>query len=129
MGNSEARLHKREVENKREKIEGLESMLKKYEGTILLITHDKELLNRLNPNLIIIDNKKLIEFDGKYEEYIKKKQKIVTPELEKIKNNKILLEFRLTKIITEISTTQDEKKKKGLEEEYSEIKKLLENFK
>ena len=104
-------------------------MLKNYEGTILLITHDKELLNRLNPNLIIIDNKKLIEFDGKYEEYIKKKQKIVTPELEKIKNNKILLEFRLTKIITEISTTQDEKKKKWFEEEYSEIKKLLENFK
>lgn len=112
-----------------ESIEGLESMLKNYEGTILLITHDKELLNRLNPNLIIVDNKKLIEFDGKYEEYIKKKQKIVTPELEKIKNNKILLEFRLTKIITEISTTQDEKKKKWFEEEYSEIKKLLENFK
>ena len=112
-----------------ESIEGLENMLKNYEGTILLITHDKELLNRLNPNLIIIDNKKLIEFDGKYEEYIKKKQKIVTPELEKIKNNKILLEFRSTKIIAEISTTQDEKKKKELEEEYSEIKKLLENFK
>ena len=108
-----------------ESIEGLEKLLKEYKGTILLVTHDKKLLDRLEPKLLIIDNQKIIEFEGKYDEYIKsKKQKESNLNNNINKDNKLLLEIKLAQISAKLANSKKEEKEL-LEKEYNEISEKL----
>ena len=108
-----------------ESIEGLEKLLKEYKGTILLVTHDKKLLDRLEPKLLIIDNQKIIEFEGKYDEYIKsKKQKESNLNSNINKGNKLLLEIKLAQISAKLANSKKEEKEL-LEKEYNKISEKL----
>lgn len=103
-----------------ESIEALEFLMKEFKGTILFVTHDVDLINNVATNIMIIENKKIIEYEGnyaKYLEYKENKKKTIT-------NNSLLLEFKLAEITSKLSICKDEKEKEKLEEEY---KKLLES--
>lgn len=56
-----------------ESIEGLELLIKQYAGTVLLISHDKRFVDNVCDNIIIFKDKKLVQFDGNYSEYLKYK--------------------------------------------------------
>lgn len=47
----------------------LEKFLKNYQGTLLIISHDKAFLNALCQYIIHIDNKKLIKYSGNYDAF------------------------------------------------------------
>lgn len=49
----------------------LESHLKKYKGTLLIISHDRTILNTLCTNIIHFDNKKLVMYSGNYDNFIR----------------------------------------------------------
>ena len=101
-----------------ESIEALEFLMKEFKGTILFVTHDVDLINNVATNIMIIENKKIVEYEGnyaKYLEYKENKKKTIT-------NNSLLLEFKLAEITSKLSICKDEKEKEKLEEEY---KKLL----
>ena len=102
-----------------EAIEGLEILFKHYKGTILLISHDREFVDNVCDYTILFKDKKLIQFDGNYSKYLehednKKFAKTTS-------NDRILLEFKLTKLDTEISLEKDMNKKLILEEQRKEI--------
>lgn len=50
--------------------EALQEVLENYNGTILLVSHDRYLVNRLATRIWEIENGKLIVFEGSYREYI-----------------------------------------------------------
>lgn len=103
-----------------ESIEALEFLMKEFKGTILFVTHDLDLINNVATNIMIIENKKIIEYEGNYDKYLEYKEN----KRKTISNNSLLLEFKLAEITSKLSICKDEKEKEKLEEEY---KKLLES--
>ena len=51
----------------------LTDYLKKYKGTLLLISHDKNILNEICSGIGVFQNKKIVFYTGNYETYLKTK--------------------------------------------------------
>ena len=51
----------------------LEQALKSFEGTVLLITHDRHLINSVATKVVEIEPKKITIYDGNYDYYMYKK--------------------------------------------------------
>ncbi|GIS63765.1 MAG: hypothetical protein CM1200mP3_00130 [Chloroflexota bacterium] len=64
--------------------ESLESMLEGYDGTIIFVSHDRQLISMLADNLLVIDQGKLHQFQGSYPEWVEE-QKKDTPKVRKSK--------------------------------------------
>ena len=52
-----------------ESIEALEEALESYEGTILLVSHDRALLEALTTRVWVLHNKHVTDFSGSFEEW------------------------------------------------------------
>jgi ATP-binding cassette subfamily F protein 3 len=55
--------------------EALEDTLVDFEGTILVISHDRYFLDQVTNKVLEIENKKLNEYDGNYSDYYEKKKR------------------------------------------------------
>jgi ATPase subunit of ABC transporter with duplicated ATPase domains len=53
-----------------EAIEALNMALEHYPGTLIFVSHDREFVSSLATRVIEIKDKKLIDFQGTYEEYL-----------------------------------------------------------
>ncbi len=53
-----------------ESIEALNNALSKYDGTIIFVSHDREFVSSLATRILEIKDKKVIDFQGTYEEYL-----------------------------------------------------------
>jgi ATPase subunit of ABC transporter with duplicated ATPase domains len=53
-----------------EAIEALNLALENYPGTLIFVSHDREFVSSLATRVIEIKDKKLIDFQGTYEEYL-----------------------------------------------------------
>jgi len=51
----------------------LEEALKKYHGTIILVSHDRYFINKIATRIIMIENKKLVSYIGNYDDYRREK--------------------------------------------------------
>ena len=67
-------------------IEWLKKYLENFNGTMLMISHDRYLLNSLTSKTIEISNGNAIKYEGNYEYYINEKNKRLEHELNKEKN-------------------------------------------
>lgn len=54
-----------------ELIESLESALKKFQGAIIFVSHDRMFIDKIAKKLFVIENKKLEELDGNYSDNFK----------------------------------------------------------
>ena len=61
-------------------IDRLEAFLLKYNGTLILITHDRMLIRRLATRIIEIDRGGLFSWDGNYDAFLKQSQARFTAE-------------------------------------------------
>ena len=52
-----------------EEIENLKKKLKEYKGTLLLISHDRSLLDEVVESILEIENGKVIKYKGNYSKY------------------------------------------------------------
>lgn len=100
-------------------MEALDGMIQDYQGTILIVSHDKSLI-RLADNLLIIENQKVIRFQGSYDEYRQAPKRT--------KSNLLMLENRLAELSGRLSSGP--KDKEELEKEFmavsEEIRRLRE---
>jgi len=55
-----------------EAVVALNMALQKYEGTLLLVTHDEDLIDEVATRIWHFDGHKIIDFHGAYEEYLTK---------------------------------------------------------
>lgn len=110
-------------------LEVIEELLKNYNGSILLVSHDIRFVENICDELLIIDNKKIESFRGSYKEYIKNKSIKEKDAKEKnIKEEIMILENQLSSLLGRISIEQNEEKKAGYDKEYTlkleELEKL-----
>ncbi|MDP5275974.1 ABC-F family ATP-binding cassette domain-containing protein [Chengkuizengella axinellae] len=56
-----------------ETIEWLEGYLSKYQGALILVTHDRYFLNRVTNRMFELDHGKLYAYEGNYETFLEKK--------------------------------------------------------
>ena len=52
-----------------ESIEALEDAMERYEGTVILVSHDRELLRALTTRVWVLHDHHIIEFDGGFDEW------------------------------------------------------------
>lgn len=97
-------------------IQALQDILKDYEGTVLFVSHDKEFVEAVAQRLIVITDKKTVEFEGglkAYEEHLVDRKQDVK------KIDKMLLQLRMTEVISKLSKPKADKD--TLEKEYQEL--------
>ena len=56
-------------------LEWLEQYLKKYKGTIIIISHDRYLLNKISNKIVLLENGKIDIYNGNYNYYLEEKEK------------------------------------------------------
>lgn len=90
-----------------ENINGLKDLINSHKGILLVITHNRYLLNHCFNKIIHLENMELQEFDGRYMDYnfslLQKKielQELSTADDDEIERNQVIID-RLRKIATE----------------------------
>lgn len=103
-------------------MEALETALINCNKTIVVVSHDREFISNICNYILEIDNQKINEFDGCYNDYIafKNKPKINLKE-KNVKDNLMLLENRLSEVISLMSIESNLNKKELFEEEFNEL--------
>ncbi len=111
-------------------LEVIEKLLKNYDGTILLVSHDVRFIDNIAEELLIIDNKKIKNFKGSYKEYLmdNNKGKLNINEKE-IEEKIMILETQISSLISQISIEENEEDKKELDKQYKLKLEELTNLK
>lgn len=102
-------------------IEALQTMLQEYEGTVLLVSHDKAFLRAVANRLLLMKKKRLETFDGTldmYESRSKEKNEVL-PDA-----TRAVLELRLTAVVSRLSLAAPGEKE-ALEQEYQSLLRQL----
>lgn len=84
-------------------MEAVENALKLYEGTVLFASHDRKLIGSTADRLIIVEDLKFGTFEGGYGEFIElKSQPAVKADADR-ERQRMLLDTRLSEIISRLS--------------------------
>lgn len=115
-------------------MEALEIALKSTDKTVLIVSHDRKFTSNVCDYILEIDNEEIKEFNGSFPEYLKEKNKPVIDKSVRINKDKLMiLENRLTQVISILSIENDEKKKEEKILEYdalvNQVKELKKNIK
>ncbi len=111
-------------------IEALENALVNTNKTLLLVSHDIEFISNVCNHIIEIKDKKIHEFIGTYPEYIKSfENNNKNSENKHLDDEILLLENKVSEVISLLSIESDEEKKEKLNEEYLELVNSLKEVK
>lgn len=105
-------------------VESLEEALKNMDKTLLIVCHDRRFIEKVCDNLIFIENKSIKQFSGTYNEYIKEKEK-PDKTLKRKLEEKMIIENKLSEVISLLSVEKNEDIKNQLNEKYNELLKQL----
>lgn len=110
-------------------IEVMEEVLKEYQGTLLLVSHDRSFVGAIADHIMTIKDYNIKMFRGTYQEYLEKKDKTVNHDKEKVEKRIFVLKNRMAEVIGKLSTPSKEDDIVALDREYYEIleelKKLM----
>jgi macrolide transport system ATP-binding/permease protein len=104
-------------------LEVVEEALKQYDRTLLFVSHDRRFVRSVADTLMIIENKKINVFNGSYEEYIISKEKKQCTKIEDCTQKLMVLENRLSEVLSRISMPSKNDDVEALDKEYIEILK------
>lgn len=109
--------------------DALTRALAQFEGTLIVVSHDRHLLRATTNTFLYIENKKLNEFDGDLDDYRQKLLENSKKEKYDTNNGKIKPDFQLAKKPKDIKKflIKIEKKLADLEEEKKRIEQFLSN--
>ncbi len=102
-------------------LEVVEEVLGEYEHSLLFVSHDRRFINSVANQIMTIEDHKIKTFKGSYEEYMASRTKVRDREKEQIEEEILLLETRLTEVISKISMPSKKDDPELLEAEYREI--------
>jgi len=107
-------------------MEELENALINTDKTVILVCHDRKFIGNICDYIIEIKDRCIKEFEGSYKEYINEKNKPKINKAEKVNEEKLLLlQNKLSEVISLLSMENDMVKKEKLDYEYTN---LLENI-
>lgn len=100
-------------------IEAVEDALKEYDNTILFVSHDRRFVNTIADHIILIENNKLVMFEGNMEDYMNK-SKGSSGEEEKA-HRIMVLENRIAEVLGRLSVPTKKDNLEALDLEYKEL--------
>jgi macrolide transport system ATP-binding/permease protein len=98
-------------------IEALENTLSDYEGTVLFTSHDKAFVNNVANRLLLIQNHRIIEFEGNLQAL--EDNQTSSNNNDNMEIQKSILQMRITEIISKMSLPNSNKE--ALEAEYQSV--------
>lgn len=109
--------------------EQLESVLDRYNGTIILVTHDRYMMEKICDKLLVFDNKEIKRYEYNFNEYLEKiNEKNEKKNMNRAEEN-LIIDNRITCIISELSiTNKDSVRYKELEKQYNELIKIRQDY-
>lgn len=111
-------------------MEALEKSLISTDKTMLIVSHDRSFVNTVCNYIIEIKNKSINEFNGSFKEYEESKTVIKLDKKEQIYKDKILvLENKLSHIISMLCVEANINKKLEYEKEYEDLLKEINKLK
>lgn len=102
-------------------MEAVENALKQYEGTLLFVSHDRKLISNIADRVIIIEDCKLNTFEGSYQEYLEFKKRAGTDDAHDSQKQMLILERRLSEIISRLSMPGKGDDIAALDAEYKQL--------
>ena len=109
-------------------IESLETALSNMNKTLILVSHDMKFVESICNHLIFIKDKKLKDFHGSYKEYIDSSAKNIDISVRKSLEEKMLLENKISEILSLLSIEKDLSKKDALNNQYIQLIAKLKKF-
>jgi len=103
--------------------EALEEMLSLYQGTLLLVSHDRHMIDRVAQRLILFENGSLREFEGNLTAFERERTRQADNRLERER-----LRMRMAEIVSRISAPRKGDDKAQLEAEYDALLQRLRNL-
>lgn len=111
-------------------MEALEDALINTNKTVIVVSHDIRFLSNVCNYIIEIKDNKITEFEGKYADYMESLNKNISTVDKKHKDDELLLlENRLSEVITLLSIESNDDNKKKLDEEYFELMDKIKKIK
>ncbi|MCJ8006409.1 Vga family ABC-F type ribosomal protection protein [Lederbergia wuyishanensis] len=83
-----------------ESVEALESLLQEYEGTVILVSHDRRFIQSIANIILSIENEEIQIFDGTYEEYL---QYSPAKDRNTKEDELLLLETKISDVLSRLS--------------------------
>ena len=102
-------------------IESLETALSNMNKTLILVSHDIKFVKNICNHLIFIEDKKIKDFRGSYKEYIESSTKNIDISMRKSLDEKMLLENKISEILSLLSIEKDLSKKDALNNQYLQL--------
>ena len=110
-------------------IEALENALINTNKTVLLVSHDIEFISNVCNYIIEIKDKEIHEFEGKYFDYIKNADKNKSEKKKYLDDEILVLENKVSEVLSLLSIETKEEKKDQLNKEYLELINYLRELK
>ncbi len=107
-----------------EALEAFESLLQEYEGTILLVSHDRQFIQAIATKILAIENQTIQLFDGTYEAY---QQYVPQEELDTNEERLLVLETKITEVLSKLSIEPSESLEREFQRLLEEKRKISEN--
>ena len=108
-------------------LEVMEDTLKEYDRTILFVSHDRSLIDKVANKIMTIENYKIKIFNGTFKEFKEKKNR--NKQNEDVNMQIVLLENRLSDIIGRLSMQLKNEELEALDKEYYEVLDKLNKLK
>ncbi|WP_087974386.1 Vga family ABC-F type ribosomal protection protein [Oceanobacillus rekensis] len=97
-------------------VEALEGLLQNYEGTVLLVSHDRQFIQNTADRILIIENEEIKIYEGNYDNY---KNHIPKDEADSKEQELLLIETKITEILGRLSLEPSE----ALDQEFQALLK------
>ncbi|MCT4542979.1 MAG: ABC-F type ribosomal protection protein [Vallitalea sp.] len=102
--------------------EKLEETLEKYKGTIIIVSHDRYLLERICDKLLVFQDNKINRVESNFKDYLEKEMNNKKDKKQLSANEKLVIDNRIAYIIGELSKySPEDLEYKKLDLEFKEL--------
>jgi macrolide transport system ATP-binding/permease protein len=104
-------------------MEALESVLRDYRGTMLIISHDRKFLNNVADRVLLIKDCAIITYEGTLEDYFRESSADIGAREKEIED--MVLRLRLSELAGKLAECRDEEDRSRLDLEYTKLLKQI----
>lgn len=112
-------------------MEAVQEQIRSYEGTVLYVSHDRELVNRTADDLLVIRDRKIYKFHGnleQFEESEKRRGNLKPGQAGKLtEEDRLLLELEQARLAGQLARAKSPEEKEELERRFWEVTEKLRN--
>lgn len=103
--------------------EALEESLLQYPGTILLVSHDRYLLDQVCDHMLVFEGQQVRRIEGQLTDYLSKRREYSKTDPAKASaEERLILETRMSRVLSELSLLKpDSPEYAALDQEYKEL--------